>query len=312
MLAAAEQHNYRPDLRARGLAIGRTHSIGHIIPVSQQHEMVNPVFADFIAGAGDVYSRAGYDMRLSVVRPDKELATYRELAARRSVDGVMVHGPRLNDPRIPLLRDLGLPFVVHGRADEVDGDYSWLDVNNDGAFARATDLLLDLGHERIGLVNGLEEMTFAARRRRGYEASLRARGIEPDPALVASSEMTEPYGYHCVKDMLRMDRPPSAFVVASVVSAIGARRAIHESGYRIGRDVSVVTFDDELSYMRDDQAVPSFTATRSSVRAAGVRCAQLLLEQIDDPGCPPRTELWESQLVLGKSTGPRLRAAANG
>ena len=52
VLAAANRHNYRPNTRAIRLATGRAMAIGHVVPVSSKHEMVNPVFADFIAGAG--------------------------------------------------------------------------------------------------------------------------------------------------------------------------------------------------------------------------------------------------------------------
>lgn len=50
---AARHYNYRPNTQAKRLATGRAMAIGHIIPLSTRHEIVNPVFADFIAGAGD-------------------------------------------------------------------------------------------------------------------------------------------------------------------------------------------------------------------------------------------------------------------
>ena len=181
---AAVKNNYRPNTRAKGLATGRTMSIGHVIPISTRHEIVNPIFADFIAGAGEVYSRKGYDMHLTVVPDIDEERIYRELASKRSVDGVIVHGPHENDPRIALLAEVGLPFVVHGRAGTGDAAYSWVDVNNRRAFQRATEFLLDLGHRRIALVNGLESMDFALRRREGFVAALQARGLTADPALM--------------------------------------------------------------------------------------------------------------------------------
>ena len=64
---AAAQYGYRPNRRAASLATGRAMAIGHVIPTALNHEMVNPIFADFIAGAGEIYARAGYDMLLSVV-----------------------------------------------------------------------------------------------------------------------------------------------------------------------------------------------------------------------------------------------------
>jgi len=301
---AAEQNNYRPNKRAKGLATGRTFSIGHVIPISTQHEIVNPVFADFIAGAGEVYSANGYDMHLSVVPDVDEEKTYRELAAKRSVDGVIVHGPRKNDPRIALLQEVGLPFVVHGRAGEGDSAYSWVDMNNTGAFRRATELLLDLGHRRIALINGLESMDFAQRRRDGYVGALKSRSLEPDPGLMRSEEMTEHYGYRTARELLKTQNAPTAFLVSSMITAIGVRRAIGGAGLRPGRDISVVIHDDELSYLRNGEDVPIFTATKSSVRTAGRHCAEILLGIIANPDQPPRHELLEAELTVGHSTGP--------
>ena len=67
VMAAAKRHNYHPNTRAIRLATGRAMAVGHVIPVATRHEIVNPVFADFIAGAGETYSRNDYDMVLSVV-----------------------------------------------------------------------------------------------------------------------------------------------------------------------------------------------------------------------------------------------------
>ncbi len=304
---AARVHGYIPNTRARSLATGRAMSIGHVIPISTKHEMVNPIFADFIAGAGEHYARAGYDMHLIVVPDAEEARTYRALAARRNVDGVIVHAPRVHDPRLPLLREIGLPFVVHGRDSGETAPYSWLDVNNRRAFARATGFLLDLGHRRIALINGLEYMDFALRRRDGFLRALADRGIAADPALMRADEMTEPNGYDAARAMLAAPDPPTAFVVSSIISAMGVRRAIQERGLRMGADVSVIAHDDELSYFRnaDGAGIPIFTATRSSVRQAGRQAAEMLLSIIEKPEPDPLTRLFEAELTLGRSTGPR-------
>lgn len=306
VMKAARDLNYSPNARAQGLATGRARTIGHVIPVSTKHEMVNPIFGDFIAGAGETYVNAGYEMMLSLVDDQREEDFYRQLRARGNVDGIIVHGPRMADKRIDLLNDLGLPFVVHGRASEVNAPYAWVDTNNSRAFRRASDFLLDLGHRRIALINGLEFMDFAFRRREGYASALAARGVPLDPALMRSQEMTEVYGYQTARDMLAMDDPPSAFLVASMITAIGVRRAIHDAGLRMGRDVSVITHDDDLSYLENGHDVPIFTATRSSVRDAGMRSARMLLNMIRCPDVRPEPELLEAELIIGTSTGPAL------
>ncbi|WIY27719.1 substrate-binding domain-containing protein [Parasedimentitalea psychrophila] len=301
--AAAEKHSYRPNTRAKGLATGRAMAIGHVIPISAQHEMVNPVFGDFIAGAGEAYAAAGYDMVLSLVQDNQEERVYRDMFAKGNVDGIVVHAPEMRDRRIALLLEIGLPFAVHGRASEITTPYNWLDVNNKSAFQRATDFLIDLGHRRIALLNGLETMDFAHRRRAGYVEALLSRDLAVDPQLMRSEEMTETYGYQAVRQMMKLAEPPTAYLVSSMISAIGVRRAIHDAGLVMGRDISVITHDDDLSYLRNGDDVALFTATRSSVRDAGRQLAQILIEQISDPQHAPRTKLLEADLTVGRSTG---------
>ncbi len=300
--AAAREHNYRPSTVAQNLATGKANAIGHILPLSHQ-EIVNPIFTDFIAGAGEVYSANGYHMVLSVVSDREEQKAYRDMATRRIVDGVIVHGPRRNDPRIKLLQDIGLPFLVHGRTEDDNPEHCWMDVNNFGAFKRATDFLLDFGHRRIALLNGDERMGFAIRRRDGYEAALRAKNVTPDPRLMRSSDMTERYGYIEAREMLSQPDAPTAFLVSSTIVAMGIERYLIEQQLELGRDISVVTYDDQISYLHVGSDVPRFTSTRSSIREAGKRCAQMLIEMIADPDQIGH-ELWEAELTLGSSTGP--------
>lgn len=301
---AARDHNYFPNTRAQALATGRSMAIGHVIAVSTQHEMLNPVFTDFIAGAGEVYASQGYEMVISIVDDAQHLQAYRTIKARGQVDGLIVHTPQPNDPRLHLLRDIGIPHLVHGRVTDFDGPYSWLDINNRSAFRRATDLLLDLGHSRIALLNGLETMDFAIRRRDGYRDALQARGITPDPELMWTGQMTEAYGHDTAMRLLDMPRPPTAILASSMVSAVGVRRAVEARGLTVGRDLSIVTHDDDISYLRNSGAEPFFTATRSSVRQAGRRSAELLIGLVADPGQTVAQELWEVDLVMGSSTGP--------
>ena len=301
---AADAHNYSPNSRARRLATGRSMTIGHVIPISTQHEMVNPIFTDFIAGAGEAYAAAGYDLTLSLV-PDTDLDdVYREIARRGSVDGVIVHGPKINDRRISLLREIGIPFVVHGRASTADETYSWLDVNNRRAFFRAASFLMDLGHRRIGLISGVEDMDFSVRRQDGYLNALAERDLPRCAELIAHGEMTEPHGYESAKRMLQLDEPPTAFLISSIISAFGARRAIAELGLTVGRDVSIVIFDDELSYFRNDNEVPVYTAVKSSVRAAGRQAGNMLLDLIRGTREAPLQRLLEAELTVGQSPGP--------
>jgi len=301
--AAAVEHNYQPNTRAQGLATGKSKMIGYVLPMSSQHEMLNPIFGDFLAGAAQTYSQKGYASTLSLTDNDKEAEAYRDLHAKGSVDGVVLQAPRLDDPRIKMLKELRLPFVVHGRVPG-DLDYPYVDVNNQRAFHHATEFLLDLGHQRIALINGNEHLDFAQRRRAGYEAALADNGINIDSSLMFADEMTEDFGYRTMSKLLEGDNPPTAALISSLIMAIGARWAIEEKGLRLGKDFSIVIHDDDLSYLKNGGTIPVFTATRSSVREAGRLCADILIDFIENPSLQPQSQILEADLIVGKSTGP--------
>jgi len=301
--AAAKQFNYQPSHHATRLATGKSRAIGQVIPLSE-HMMINPHFSDFIAGAGETYSQAGYDMVLSVVKEGEEESVYRNFARDGRVDGIIVNGPRQDDVRINILLEMDLPFVVHGRTMQDEHRYSWLDVNNSRAFERATQFLIELGHRRIALVNGFETMSFAQRRRDGYLRALKAHGIAPDPDIMFSGEMIEPQGYQAIKQLLSVNNPPTAVLTSSMLSALGAHRAMQDSGIKLGVDMSLITFDDQLSFLSNSGDIPLFTSLRSSIQTAGKRLAEMLINQINHPKQAPIQELWDAELVLGNSTSP--------
>jgi LacI family transcriptional regulator len=304
VIDAAAEHNYQPNTRAKRLATGKSLTIGHLVSVSKEHEMVNPIFSDFIAGASVRYAESGYDLLLSLVPDEDEFTAYKELAARSAVDGVVVHAPRVSERRIALLNELNLPFVVHGRSSEAVEDYNWVDVNNERSFFRATQFLIDLGHQTIALINGVADMDFAMRRSLGFRRALSKNNIYISDDYTFNGEMTEPYGYRSTLVLLELPRPPTAIITSSIIVANGIRRALEDNGLKLGRDISVITHDDDLSYFRDTATVPVYTATRSSVREAGRISADLLIKTIEDPTRAKEGILLDSELIVGSSTKP--------
>lgn len=302
IVAAAREYGYRANTMARKLATGRSMAIGHVIPLSA-HQMINPIFAEFMAGASEIYSSEGYETLLSAVPQANEVQTYRELARRRSVDGLIVHTPRLDDPRVDLLRELGLPFVVHGRSVDIDKDRPvYLDINNRRSFEFATNYLIELGHRRFALLNGIETISFARRRRFGFEQALDAQGLRAPASRMVNMEMTETNAYDVTCAWLREPQPPTAILTSSTISALGVARAVRDAGLELGVDVSLISHDDDLSFMANEGDPPPFTVQRSSVRDAGAKCARMLIDHI--AGKKVSSEIWDCEFIEGRSTGP--------
>jgi LacI family transcriptional regulator len=66
----------------------------------------------------------------------------------------------------------------------------------------------------------------------------------------------------------------------------------------------MIAHDDVFPYLNADNMVPSMSTTRSSIRAAGARVAELTLQMLAGKPVDAIHELWPVELVLRESTGP--------
>jgi LacI family transcriptional regulator len=212
----------------------------------------------------------------------------------------------IEDERVGLLSGLGFPFVVHGRTSGAL-PHAWLDIDNEGGFRHATNHLLDLGHKRIALINGDPRFTFAVHREKGYREALAARGIAADPKLMDGGPMTDEVGFHATVRFLAEERPPTAIVVSSMMLALGAFRALRAAGLELGKDASIIAHDDVFPFLNADRMVPPMSTTRSPIRAAGKRVAELAIDLLTGRPAESIGELWPVDLVIRGSTGPAPR-----
>ena len=258
--------------------------------------------SEFMAGLGSKLAEQEMDIVVTIVESyADEVAAYRRAASSQKVDAVILHSPTINDERAALLSELKIPFVLHGRTN-ISAPVAWLD--NTGAMERATGHLLDLGHRRIALLNGVKGRTFSEHREIGYLAALSSRGISFDPALISNSLFTDEAAFRLAQSMLEMRPAPTAFLAGSMMTALGVFRAIRQAGLVMGRDVSVIAHDDVFPYLNADNMFPTMSTTRSSIRQAGVRVADLTLQVLAGKPAEQVRELWPVELVLRESSGP--------
>lgn len=298
---AAALLGYRPNANAQRLATGRAGAVGLVLRGADEF---GPHMSEFLSGLGSRMAMQELDVLVTTVSSQQdEIAAYRRLAASQKVDAVILHSPTLHDDRAALLMDLKIPFVLHGRTD-IGLPVAWLDIDNIGGMERATSHLLDLGHRRIALLNGIKERTFAEHREQGYLAALSARGISRDPAIMANSIFTDEMAFRLSQSMLEMRPRPTAFLAGSMMTALGVFRAIRQAGLTLGEDVSMIAHDDVFPYLNADNMYPTMSTTRSSIRLAGMRMAELVMQVLNDKPVEEVHELWPVELVLRQSSGP--------
>lgn len=301
VLEAAERLGYRPNISAQRLATGRAGAIGIVF---QGGGRFGPHSSEFMGGLSTRLQKDGIDILVSTVETEEdEAAAYRRLAASKRVDAVIVHMPACTDARIALLQTLGLPFVVHGRS-EARKPFAFLDIDNFGAIETATRHLADLGHRRIALINGDTVSTYARDRNDGFRAALAACGLPFDPDLTGHGEFTDETGFRLMQVFLSLPVPPTAVIAGSMMSALGAMRAIRIAGLTVGQDVSLIAHDDVFPYLSPDNLVPGVTTTQSPIRAAGERIGDMVLRLLQGEAIETVQDVWPVDFIIRGSTGP--------
>lgn len=303
VLKAAQQTGYKPNKAAQRLATGKAKSIG-LVMQSAPDLGGDPHFSEFLSGLAEEAVKHDFHFVMAPASPDDEVNALKRLIASGYVDAVFLAHVVDPDPRVDLMRSCSIPYLLHGRTMGNVHDYPYLDIDNEGAFYTATKLLLQLGHKRFALLNGIERFTFAMRRKTGAEKALAEAGLKLAPELVQHSVMSDQVGFRAMERFLAHPERPTAVLCASTALALGAVRAINKAGLKLGRDISLIAHDDVLSMLRPESFSVPLTTTRSSLRAAGARIGQRLIARLDGNADLPEQELWEAELIVRASTGP--------
>lgn len=303
VIAASEKFNYSPNLTAKRLATGKSGMVGIVFRSSPGHGM-DPHFVDFLASLSEALADSQIDLVVHISSPPDQLSHYRRFINDGLVDGMIVSAPEPDDARIRLMQSRDVAFVVHGRGTE-DAEYAYYDIDNDGAFAAATKLLVELGHRRIALINGPEPMGFAQQRRKAFDRVLAERGLRTPARFRSHDEMTEESAYARASVMLgeSSDTRPSAFICSSTLQALGVMRAAAEAGLSIGGDLSVISHDDVLPHLRSENFAPGLTVTRAPIRNAGPVLARMIMARMDKVAPERLQRIDKVDLIVRASTG---------
>lgn len=289
--AAIRELGFRPNPVARGLAGGRTMSIGVVTQI-----ISSPFYGEALLGIERELEQAGYVPLFASGHWHEadERKAMQTLLARR-VDGLIVFAGRLG--AADLLQEAGgLPLVVVGRQVQGPQAFSFSFDNRRGA-RLATEHLLAQGHRRIAFLMGDPIHDDASDRHQGYLDALAAAGVEADPSLIAQGDYTEGSGMLAITHLLARSIGFTAVFSSNDQMAIGAAHALRRSGLRVPDDVSLVGFDDVINAR---YAMPPLTTVRQSMYEMGQQAAQAVLLQL--AGRTPQVQLPAPELVVREST----------
>jgi LacI family transcriptional regulator len=288
---------FRPNAVARSLKSGATMTVGLVIP-----DVTNPFFAAVVKGVESVAREAGYTT--SLFNTDESLEREGELVEILAdrVDGLILAPVNEDDPVPARTRGRGVPTVFVDR-DVPGSAFDAVLIDNHGGGRAAATHLLELGHERLGIVSGPLESTPGRGRFQGFAEAVREAGLELGPGYVQQGDFRTQGGYQAMLRLLGLAQPPTGAFVCNNLMAIGALRAVREVGVRVPEQLSIVGFDD-LDV--GDLLAPPLTVIDRPMEEQGVLAMRLLLSRLDRTydGAPRQIVLETRLLARGSCSSP--------
>ena len=270
IFTAAKEMNYRPNYLARSLRVQRTHTLGVIVP-----ELSDGYSAMVLNGVEAVLEKAGYFYLTAshLHRPDL-LEKHPQMLIERQVEGIIaVDTPIRFEPTLPVVN-------VSGH-EEIEGVTNVI-LNHQSAAELGIGHLYDLGHRKIAVIKGQDFSSDTEIRWKTIAEAARKRGIPISLKLCAQLEGDSPspeIGYLAMKKILSGGEKFTALFSFNDISAIGAIRALEESGLRVPTDVSVLGFDDIYAAAFHN---PALTTIRQPLFEMGSLAAQTLLDKLNN------------------------------
>jgi len=309
VLKRMRELNYQPNMLARGLASGRTYTVGLVVP-----DLVHPFFAEFARSLGG-HLRENHRVLILASSEDDPQIEMQEIRTllNRGVDVLIIASCQTNLRNFYQLGDNHTPYLLFDRNfPHLVANFLGSDDLQVGRMA--TEHLLGLGRRRIAHLGGKGTST-SFERLRGYKQALQEAGVPYDESLVLGCEKVEESGdviaAQIMTELLGRTVLPDAVFCYNDLTAIGAIDAILNAGLRVPEDVAVIGCGNMryAKYLR----VP-LSSVDHHTEDLGRRAAELTLELSLNPdqNCktiltPPSLVARESTVGASLSSAPRFR-----
>jgi len=295
----ARQLNYRVDKNASNLRSQHSNTLALLLfeDPTPDDSQINPFFLSMLGSITRASARQGYDLLISFQKLTSDFC--QDYEDSRKADGIILLGYGDYEeyrPRLDRLVEQGTHFVRWGPVLTNEPGVSVGSDNTQGGFD-VTRHLLAQGRRNVAFLGtATSHSPEFFDRYRGYERAMMEAKLATSSALQVDAINLEESGFNAARELHARGVQFDAIVAASDLIAIGALRALQESGVEVPRQVAVVGFDDIPAASLTN---PPLTTVMQDTRRAGELLVETLLRQIT--GEAPNNSVIPTRLVVRKS-----------
>ncbi len=287
-----EEHDYKPNVIAQGLAQSKTYNLCVAMP--RNYEVVDwNFFQACLFGIQEMAESAGYDILMTTCRMN-DISSLERIIANHKVDGVVLMRTFLEDAQLAYLQQKKIPFVTTGSTDY--SDVVQIDHDHRSACRELTSYLLTRGFGRIALVGEDEGYVVTRSRLEGFREAYEEQGIPLDESLLFLNPDNRTQVEKTVGEILA--RGVDCILCMDDADTSRVLRVLREKKVQVPGHVRVASFYN--STILDDH-VPSITSLSFDAKEVGMVACKLLLQLIEGLEVPMKT-LLPYEVMLKDST----------
>ncbi len=295
----AREQGYVASAVARSLVMRKTHAIGVVVT-----SIADPFNGEVVAGIEEVGNSEGYSVILATSQtdPQREMAVVRLFRERR-VDGILVASSRLGAQYQQLMDVMDSPIVMLNNQHPSEMAHSVSIDNVDGAY-QCTEHLIVLGHTDIAYIGDESGLASDEERVAGFQSAMNEAQIEIRKEFVVRGDGKQARGRECAARLFDMAERPTAMFCYNDVTALGVIEEAVSRNWVVGKEVSIVGFDD-IFFAAALQ--PPLTTFRQPKRELGKQAMQLLLAILRGQKAEPKVVVRGELMVRGSTGKPPQR-----
>lgn len=280
ILNIIKESNYIPNNSARMLKQNNTKNIGVLVK-----GVFNPFFSQMTNVIGNIINDAGYTMIIEQNDYNfyQDVDTLIAFVKEKRLQGVICLGGNFIDINTDSFDGINVPIVltsVNTISKKGKEKYSSVGIDNVKGAYEATKYLIDKGHKNIAIILGeANDMGVSWWRLNGYKKALDDKKINIDDDLILIGGYSSAGAYEVTLDLIKKRKDVTAIFALSDIMAIGAAKAIIDSGLKVPEDISIVGFDgmDESKYYN-----PGITTVKQPKKLMAEMSANLLISLINE------------------------------
>ncbi len=296
---AMEELGYHPNFIARSLANKSSEVLGIVMPKSGDGSFLNPFFSTVMKGLSQAAHEDLYGLHITTGISDEGIFNEVEKMVHGGrVDGVILLYSKVDDTVLNYLYKINFPFVVIGKPPMHDSSITYVDNDNFQAGKDVADYLLANGHKDIAFIGGSAHLVVTIERMRGYEEALKEAGIPILKEYAIHEDFMLEGGKEAVKQLMNLEKPPSALIVADDFMALGVLNMLDEMDISVPEDISVVSFNNVLI---SQLSKPPLSSVDINIEKLGYQAVKLLISKIKNPQGPTMRMIIPHQFIIRSS-----------